>query len=270
MSKPSSHFVMSNVQPPGNSTYVSGDGHLFGCPDPNSLRQAFHIIFVLDRSGSMNSTDRRPLQDQPMTNRITNYNDNRFGAVLSALHRFLMARDSGVTGPRRDTYSVITFGTSANTRISNDSTSTPDRILDRLIELRPFTSAGTKFDAALKQTQQIMTANWSTDRSPLVVFLSDGQGRVDDKTISGLCDAAIARGKPLSFHAVSFGRDSSSQSLRRMVTVAGNVVRNAPRGPLAPVVPCSYSNARDTIRLTETFINIADSLKKPRAALLRA
>lgn len=36
--------------PAGNaSSYVSNDGHLFTCTNPNNLRQSFHVIFVLDR-----------------------------------------------------------------------------------------------------------------------------------------------------------------------------------------------------------------------------
>ncbi|KAG8926003.1 hypothetical protein FRC01_009457, partial [Tulasnella sp. 417] len=227
-----------NWQAPGNSSYVSGDGHSFGCPNPNNLRQAFHVIFVLDKSGSMTYNDRRPLQGQPVTAKITRSNDNRFGAVLSALYGFWITRGSGSTGPRRDAYSVITFDSYTQTQISNDSTSTSDDLLDRLVQLRA--GGGTDFDAALRETRTVMSNNWSTDR------------------------------KPLSFHAVSFGQDSSSTSLRRMITVAERVAQDAPRDPLSPVVPCSYSDAMDTIRLAETFINIADSLKKPRAALLRA
>ncbi|KAG8901723.1 hypothetical protein FRC00_005050 [Tulasnella sp. 408] len=257
-----------NWQAPGNSSYVSGDGHSFGCPNPNNLRQAFHVIFVLDRSGSMSCTDRRPLQGQPVTAKITRSNDNRFGAVLSALYGFWITRGSGTTGPRRDAYSVITFDSYPQTQITNDSTSTTDQLLDRLAPLG--TRGGTDFDGALKEARTVMVNNWSNDRSPVVVFLSDGECWVDDNNIYNLCNQAVSHGKPVSFHAVSFGQDSSSTSLRRMVTVAERVAQDAPRDPLAPVVPCSYSDAMDTIRLAETFINIADSLKKPRAALLRA
>ncbi|KAG8979788.1 hypothetical protein FRB93_009789, partial [Tulasnella sp. JGI-2019a] len=69
----------------------------------------------------------------------------------------------------------------------------------------------------------------------------------------------------------SFGPASSSSSLRRMVMIAEQVAQNASnRDPLAPLVPCSYTDAMDTIRLAETFLTIADSLKKPRASLIRA
>ncbi|KAG8900671.1 hypothetical protein FRB99_005822, partial [Tulasnella sp. 403] len=38
----------TNWQVAGNDSYVSADGHSFNCPNPNNLRQAYHVIFVLD------------------------------------------------------------------------------------------------------------------------------------------------------------------------------------------------------------------------------
>jgi len=115
-----------------------------------------------------------------------------------------------------------------------------------------------------------MEAHWSSDRAPVVIFLSDGECGVSDNVIYDLCNRAVALKKPLSFHAVSFGDVAWSSSLRRMVTVAEQVAKAAPKDPLVPVVPCTYTDAIDTIRLTETFLNIADSLKKPRASLIRS
>jgi hypothetical protein len=59
--------------------------------------------------------------------------------------------------------------------------------------------------------------------------------------------------RPLSFHAVSFGWDSSSSSLRRMAQIASDVQKNARQDPLLPSttqagVPSSYSEALDTVR----------------------
>lgn len=53
--------------------------------------------------------DRRPLPGQPVTRTIVQHNNNRFGAVLSALYGFWVTRSSGTTGARRDSYSVLTF-----------------------------------------------------------------------------------------------------------------------------------------------------------------
>ncbi len=110
-------------------------------------------------------------------------------------------------------------------------------------------------------------------RAPIVIFLSDGECSLEDTTIYGICRRAVALGlvfpnifpsafetsllsrshsrKPLSFHAVSFGADNYSHSLRRMAQIAREVQNNAPRDPLAPpnsVIESSYTNALDTVR----------------------
>lgn len=61
--------------------------------------------------------------------------------------------------------------------------------------------------------------------------------------------------KPLSLHAVSFGSVTSSGSLRRMVTIADQVAQAAPRDPMAPLIPCSYTDAIDTVCMTITCDN---------------
>ncbi|KAG8903436.1 hypothetical protein FRB99_003285 [Tulasnella sp. 403] len=238
------------------NSYVSADGHFFNCPNPNNLRRAYHVIFVLDR---------RPLPGQPVTRLIRSTNNNRFGAVLSSLYGFWMSRGSDASGWRRDAYSVITFDWTAETQFENDCISDPDQLLQRIARIQPY--GGTDFDAALRATRAVMENNWSTDRSPVVVFLSDGECAVSDDVIYQLCNRAVARGKPLSFHSVAFGTNSAS--LRRMVSLAEQVAQAAPRNPLSPLVPCGYTDVMDTIRLAETFLQIADSLKKPRASLIR-
>ena len=58
--------------------------------------------------------------------------------------------------------------------------------------------------------------------------------------------------RALSFHAVSFGQEATSSSLRRMAQIALDVQTNAPHDPLLPAaanVPSSYSVALDTVSL---------------------
>ncbi len=53
----------------------------------------------------------------------------------------------------------------------------------------------------------------------------------------------------LSFHAISFGPDAQTGSLRRMVQIATEIHDAAPRDPFASLdIPCSYSQALDTVR----------------------
>ncbi|KIO19086.1 hypothetical protein M407DRAFT_83261 [Tulasnella calospora MUT 4182] len=216
----------------------------------------------------MGGRDRIPLPGQPVTATISQHNNNRFGAVLSAVYGFWISRGSGNQGGRRDAYSVILFESSAQVQFANDLNSTPDQLLNSIVRER--IRGGTNFNGALLAAQTTMETHWSTERSPVVIFLSDGECGVSDNVIHDICNRAVARGKPLSFHSVSFGNTASSASLRRMVTIAEQVAASAPPNPLNPLVPCGYTDVMDTIRLAETFLNIADSLKRPRAALLRA
>ncbi|KAJ7722957.1 hypothetical protein B0H16DRAFT_1895971 [Mycena metata] len=242
-------------------------------------KQAFHVIFAIDRSGSMGSTDRGPLQNAPGTPLIARYSNNRLGAVYSALHGFWMSRNTALNNggratavpARRDAYSVVLFDYGASVPIANDFTSTPDDLLHQLLAYE--TGGGTDFTLALTTARQLMRDHWSTERTPVVIFLSDGECSVTDETVRGLSRSAVRHGKPLSFHAVSFGRASQSAVLRRMAQIALEVQTNAPRDPLTPpeaIINSSYSDALDTVRLAETFLGFAESLRKPRGALFSA
>jgi hypothetical protein len=236
--------------------YISNDGHLFECNNPVVMQQAFHVIFVVDRSSSMSSKDRQPLAGSPMTNQIRQSANNRLGAVYSALYSFWYARHAATTanqqaiGARRDAYSVILFSHTMVNVLINDFTSSPNQLLGAVLRYR--TDRGTNFSGALRTGQDVMKQNWSTERTPVMIFLSDGECTAPDDAIQDLCRTAVRLGKPLSFHAISFGPDSSSSSLRRMANLALGVQNNAPRDPLRPPtasVPSSFAVALDTVRI---------------------
>ncbi|KAG9029001.1 hypothetical protein FRB95_005821 [Tulasnella sp. JGI-2019a] len=225
----------------------------------------------------MAHTDKQPIKNTPWTAKIVQHNPNRFGAVLSAVYGFWNSRNSDF---RRDSYSVILFNSSPQTLINHDVTSTPDELLDRIVSIQP--TGGTDFNAALESAKSLMETHWSTDRSPVFIFLSDGEGGLSDYIVRDICQRAAIRQKPLSLHAVSFASATidlfqmvrasldrtRSGSLRRMVAIAEGVVQGAPRNPPSPVAECTYTDAIDTIRLAETFLDISRSLKKSRAALI--
>ncbi|KAI6161871.1 hypothetical protein EDD17DRAFT_1480245 [Pisolithus thermaeus] len=266
--------------------HISNDGHHFTCRNPVVMQQAYHVIFVADRSGSMSSKDKKPLPNTPASGRISSRSNNRFGAVLSSLYGFWSARaaaiGSSANAARRDAYSVILFNSHVVPVIENDFTSNPDQLLDAV--LPHAANGGTNFTAAITNAAGVMERHWSTERSPVIVFLSDGECQIADQTMQDLCCTSGRLGKALSFHAVSFGRDSqnagssnhrqnvSSTSLRRMVEIAQDAQNNAPRDPLAPAavtVLSSYTDALDTVQLAETFLGIAESLRKPRGSLMQ-
>ncbi|KAF8483069.1 hypothetical protein JB92DRAFT_3033310 [Gautieria morchelliformis] len=276
---PMFHDPQSITQPSSAQGYVSADGHNFECKDPSVGHQSFHVIFVIDRSSSMSSSDRQPQRGTPGHNRIhTRGYTNRLGTVYSALYSFWRARHAALTAladrlgtlPRKDAYSVILFNSTADIAIANDFTASPDELLDSLLTHGPV--VGTCFDVALRRAHRVLEKYWSNERSPVVIFLSDGECAVSDNSIYDLAQKSLALGKALVFHSVSFGPNASSYYLRRMADIASEVQSRAPPDPLAApgAGTCSYTEAIDTIRLAETFLGFAASLQKPRGSLLRA
>ena len=127
----------------------------------------------------MSYTDRCPLANAPMTNRIRQSSNNRLGAVYSALYSFWSARHAAVTAAgstRRDAYSVILFDHTITSILTNDFTSTPDQLLDAVLVHRA--GGGRNVSGALRAGSVIMELNWSTERlvfwsSLSLAFLTD-------------------------------------------------------------------------------------------------
>jgi hypothetical protein len=172
---------------------------------------------VIDRSGSMDYSDRQPLPGTPVTQRIATYNNNRLGAVYSALYGFWAARHGAINAQggaggaqRRDAYSVVLFDHQIVVALENDFTSNPDNLLDAV--LQHGARGGTDYDIALTTTQAVMERHWSTERwdfssiwtlsrsstllfrTPVVIFLSDGECGVTDERVQDLSRVAIAQG----------------------------------------------------------------------------
>ncbi|KAI9437150.1 hypothetical protein H4582DRAFT_1764590, partial [Lactarius indigo] len=166
----------------------------------------------------MSKTDRQPLANTPATDRIQERADNRLGTVYSALYSFWSARHVAVTtnqqkapffrresrpqkgrcqvshtiGTRRDAYSVILFNAKMKNVVANNFTSSLDELLD--IVLNEKTKWGTNFAAALQAGQAIMADNWSTERTPIMIFLLDGEGSLPETESQDLCRSAIQHG----------------------------------------------------------------------------
>ena len=147
----------------------------------------------------MSSTDRCPLAATPVTSLISRHANNRLGAVYSALHGFWSSRQSAfnargqqVAGHRRDAYSIVLFNSSVHSVIINDFASSPEDLLNSIVSNHA--GGGTDFTLALETAETVMCQHWSAERSPVIIFLSDGECSVGDTTVRDLCRAAIARG----------------------------------------------------------------------------
>ncbi|KAH9291385.1 hypothetical protein KI387_043423, partial [Taxus chinensis] len=82
--------------------YITDDGHHFGCD--HSKNVPHHVIFVIDRSGSMQSSDISPTMGK------FNDHNSRLGCVYEAILRFIQACLRTVSD---DSVSVVLFDTSA-------------------------------------------------------------------------------------------------------------------------------------------------------------
>ncbi|KDN33971.1 hypothetical protein RSAG8_12942, partial [Rhizoctonia solani AG-8 WAC10335] len=216
--------------------YVSRDGHQFDCQNPFEGLQSYHIVFVVDSSTSMRSGDRNPLANTPISQRLRLTCNNRYGAVLSALYGFWKERERdnapsgrahGAARTRPDTYTIITFNRTTDVRVTNDASSTTEQLIDNLIAASP--ARGTNFQAAMERTQTVLETNWSTERTPVVIFLSDGEGSVPDQAIRATCQMCIRLGTPLAFFTISFGTPRPSESLQLMARTAREVYATARR-----------------------------------------
>jgi len=236
----------------------------------------------------MYGTDLQPLSEGPAAERIQRVANNRLGAVYSALYSFWSARHAAVaaglralsTQPRgqepyftrRDSYSVLHFADSAITVLTHDVASSPDQLLDAVL-LGEDAGVGTNFATALRAAEDVMVRNWNTERTPIMIFLSDGECTVSDAVVRNLCHTATRLGKPLSFQSVSFSPDASVPVLQRMAEIALEVQVNARQRPGLPAAVSgprsSFTNALNTVDLTEAFLGFAESMRKPRGSLVR-
>lgn len=100
------------------------------------------------------------------------------GAVYSALSNILTARNATARNvgarnvevsrghepgfTRQDAYSVILFDDSTTNAVDNDVTSSPDELLN--IMLNHQANGGTNFATALREAQAVMERHWSAER----------------------------------------------------------------------------------------------------------
>jgi hypothetical protein len=164
----------------------------------------------------MSLQDRQPLPNAPGTDRITRTANDRLGSVFSALYNFWLARQDAIDsntrqeGARKDAYSLIFFNHESSTSIENDFTSSPDELLTAALPY--MADGGTYFTGALERARYIMNSHWSAERyqnvlekricniytmhcrTPIVIFLSDGESSIADQPIFDICHAAVLRG----------------------------------------------------------------------------
>jgi len=185
--------------------------------------------------------------------------DNRLGAVYSALYSFWSARQAA-SGLQRDANTVILHAQNTQFVCENDSARSPSELLDLLLPNSP--KGGNAFDKALKAADTAISKWWNDTHPPVIIFLSDGIASFSDKVVRTLFQKTAKKGKGLSLHAILFGPKTTSARMARMVTVARDAQGTT------PALQSSFHEALDSVQLSEAFLGIAESLRKPRGALI--
>ncbi|CAG8505521.1 11511_t:CDS:10 [Funneliformis caledonium] len=227
----------SHSNPPNDNGYISLDGHHFNCENPSTREAAFHIIFVLDRSSSMENQDKKPIHNYSISNylKFRNHN-NRLGAVYQAV--------------------IVPF--------ENQELSNPKILLDKMTEHQPL--GGTRFELAIQKAGSLITSHYDPARTNIIIFLSDGECNTPEKQLRDICKENQTIRTPLYLYTVLFSSDSGISSLKEMATIAQTYHVNAiSSGGLH----CQFTQAINEINLVDHFINVAESLRKHKPTLLK-
>ncbi|KAJ3110211.1 hypothetical protein HDU96_006820 [Phlyctochytrium bullatum] len=264
-----------------SSGYVSSDGHQFSCANPSKHSGSFHIVFVLDRSGSMASTGACPNVSTPHGRMISKSHNNQFGATLDAAYRFCVTRNATVAGATLasgtpvadapntlDAFSVITFEGRPLILLENVRNSSPNQMLEKFISA-PRASGSTDFSRALRLTRDVLEKNFDQNRHPVVIFLSDGEASYPGNELRRMILENNARGHSVIFYTIYFGMPNHRATvLERMANYVKQNQKLMPPGSRVPTA--AYHNAIDEVTLSEHFIGLAESLKSHKPSLLLA
>ncbi|KAJ3103368.1 hypothetical protein HDU97_010206 [Phlyctochytrium planicorne] len=249
--------------------YVSVDGHHFECNIPASQKTAFHIVFVLDRSGSMALNDCRPQTNTPYYNQIASHRHiNRYGATVEACCRFVDQRwgqQQNAPNAVQDTISLILFHHHSAVAFANSANISSANIMQGALSAYQ-ADGGTNFDLAMRQAYDVIVQNWHQDRIPVVIFLSDGECQYSDAHLQSYCNDIKMRGHAMHLYTVLFSRGLTSQSLQGMATTAMSHHNNA-SGSASSMLG-GFFPAIDEVQLSNHFVNVAQSLLKAKPSLI--
>ncbi|KAH9290134.1 hypothetical protein KI387_034251, partial [Taxus chinensis] len=231
--------ITRTQQNAGSTGYVSDDGHHFACSHSSIVPH--HVIFVIDKLGSMGTSDITPTMV-----RFARHN-SRLGCVYEAILRFIITRQITVSD---DSISVVLFNKSATVAVEIQDME--DGVVDRLLPHQ--SHGGTAFSSGLGSAEQLMVKAARDPRVhmkvPVVIFLSDGGN--NEKGNPVCCVERMKSQEPrMVLHTIMFG-NYPAQSILEEMADKGNG---------------EFRLTLDGIDLARSFENLATSIQ-PRVAAL--
>ncbi|CAG8799845.1 35150_t:CDS:2, partial [Racocetra persica] len=224
----------ASSKPSGGVGYISTDGHHFLCENPTTNVGNFHIVFVVDRSGSMS-------------------------AVYEAIYTFIETRKNsrkatttGQMAVDRDTASLVLFDYTAITAFENRSLSNSDELLQIMLGYYP--QGDNYYHEGIKKAAEVIETYYDPSRTNVIIFLSDGEYHPPEPELRSLCQREKDKGTYLYLYTIMFTGSSHyasyGQSLQKMADIATEYLpKNADKESLK----CQYVLAINEIMLTEHF-----------------
>jgi len=138
-----------------------------------------HLIFVIDKSGSMDAPRVQPKSTYFAIDKLK----NALGSVYEISYKALVAQESTMP-QQQDIFSVILFDDKVTVPFLKRNIQ--DKNMMYSVDLLKNTpSGGTKFQAALNSLSNILNEN-SSAYDVLVLFLTDGEDSVSQETVKSL------------------------------------------------------------------------------------
>ena len=196
----------------------------------------YHVIFLVDRSGSMNSKDSTPSQDfcADPTYR------NRLGCAYEACHRFVEMRQAEGAS---DLVSLILFGTEAVNAISSEQMR-PSMITDLMCKPGHSVLGGTAFHSGLEKAWSLIEQDRST-LPVLIMFMTDGDDHGNKERAQSAITMFSTR-ENVSMKAIGFGDGPNLPYIQSLLEIMGD------RGELLTAI--------DGVQLVSSFVQAAAEL----------
>ncbi|CAI2180537.1 19077_t:CDS:10, partial [Funneliformis geosporum] len=250
-----------NSNPPDDNGYISKDGHHFLCENPSPLA-AFHIIFVLDRSRSMEWLIQGDSFSTFFKKWDHNDNNNRLSAVYHAVYEFMKSRINNIQTNQyqaiHDKLSLILFND------ENQDLTDPEKLFDIMIKNKP--GGGTSFKRAINKAGSLISSHYDHSRTNVIIFLSDGEDDVPGRQLHDICKENQTRGQLFLNSYILFGNESATSSLEEMANIAHSYhTNNKSSGDLR----CQFTRVIDENILVNHFTNVAVSLREHKPTLLK-
>ncbi|CAI2179149.1 12646_t:CDS:2 [Funneliformis geosporum] len=227
---------------------------------------ALHVLFVMDRGGSMGASDITPQKNSRNYNNLRTSHNNRLGAAYDAVYSFMETRlqtfqkNTGtplIAG--RDKVSLILFDDKADVAIDNKNMEI-NLLFEKMLEYKA-TKGRSDYNVAINKVDELVTKNFDVTRLNVVIFFSDGEVELSEfNNLDSICKRNAEKSFPLYFYTVHFGPDTGSDTLEMMSNVAKSY---NPQGPLSS----QFTIVMDEVMLNNLLIRMAIALRDLNAAM---